>query len=178
MRFIELLSGAFRIEPEPIMDERGFFARVFAENEFTRMGLESKFPEWSKSYNRKKDTLRGMHYQDVPFQETKLIACVQGAVYDVIADVRKGSETFAQWKATELSAENNALLYVPKGFAHGYVTITDDAVLFYHISAPYRKEYARGVRWNDPDLAIIWPITTPILSDKDKNNPALRELFS
>jgi|SRR6516165_1240862 dTDP-4-dehydrorhamnose 3,5-epimerase len=166
MKFHPLeLDGAFIIEPEPVVDERGMFARNFCVREFAARGLDSRIAQCNTSYNRRRGTLRGMHYQVAPFEETKLVQCIGGAIYDVIVDLRPDSATRLQWVAADLSAGNRRMLYVPAGFAHGFQTLTDDAEVFYQISA----YYSPGLRWNDDAFAIRWPLADPIISDKDRS---------
>jgi dTDP-4-dehydrorhamnose 3,5-epimerase len=171
------LDGLYRLVPEPAWDDRGFFARCFSRGALQAVGLVTDLPEWSLSYNARRGTLRGLHWQAEPFLEAKLVQCIRGAVFDVAVDMRAGSATRGRWHSVELSAENRHILYVPKGFAHGFQTLTDDAELFYHISEPFRAECARGVRWDDPHLAIDWPpVRERILSDRDTALPLLAEL--
>jgi dTDP-4-dehydrorhamnose 3,5-epimerase len=168
MRLVALpVEGAFVIELEPISDERGFFARSYSTEDFARRGLVTDFVQSGIAYNTRRGTLRGMHYQAAPHGEVKLIRCTAGAVYDVVVDLRPGSPTHKQWASVELSAENRRTLYVPEGFAHGYVTLTDGAELVYHMSAPYHAASARGVRWNDPAFGIAWPLEPVVISDRD-----------
>lgn len=163
-----LLPGVFSIEIEQIRDNRGFFSRTWCAKEFAEHGLASSFVQCNVSYNAKAGTLRGMHYQVAPYEEAKLVSCISGAIYDAVIDIRKGSPTFGQWQAFELTAQNRRMLYVPEGFAHGYQTLTDETNVFYQVSAFYHPESARGIRWNDPSFAIRWPILEPIISDKDR----------
>ena len=165
------LSSAFVVEVEPAVDERGLFARTHCEREFAARGIGCRFVQCSTSYNRCKDTLRGMHYQAGPAAEEKLVRCTRGAVYDVIVDLRPASPTHLKWFAAELTAENRRGLYIPKGFAHGFKTLVDESEVFYQISAYYDPAAARGVRWNDPRLAIRWPGGPPVLSDRDRAYP-------
>lgn len=172
MKFRELeIDGAWLIEPEPIADDRGFFARAFCRDEFAAHGLATAFVQSSLSYNRLRGTLRGMHHQRAPHQETKLVRCVAGAVHDVIVDVRPGSRTFGRWLGFELSAANRHTLYVPKGLAHGFVTLTDDAELLYSMDEPHAPGHGAGFRWNDPAFGIDWPLTPATISDRDANYP-------
>ena len=155
MNFRELtLKGAYLIEPEKREDERGFFARVFCREEFQKRGLKTDLIQRNVSYNKRAGTLRGMHYQTVPYAEVKIVRCTAGAIYDAILDLRPESTTFGQWTSVELSAENRRLLYVPEGFAHGYQSLTDDAEVFYQTTAAYRADAERGVRWDDPSFNI------------------------
>jgi dTDP-4-dehydrorhamnose 3,5-epimerase len=168
MRFVPLpLAGAFVIELEPLCDERGFFARAFSADEFAQRGLVSTFVQSGIAFNPRSGTLRGMHYQAAPHGEVKLIRCTAGAVYDVIVDLRSGSPTFRQWASVELSADNRRTLYVPEGFAHGYVTLTDGTELVYQMSVPHHAPSARGVRWNDPAFGIEWPVEPVVISERD-----------
>jgi dTDP-4-dehydrorhamnose 3,5-epimerase len=172
MKFQPLsLNGAYMIEPEPVADERGMFARTFCGREFDARGLDARIAQCSTSYNRRRGTLRGMHYQGAPFAEAKLVRCVRGAIHDVIIDLRPDSATRMQWTALELNAANRRMLYVPAGFAHGFQTLMDDSEVFYQISEWYSPEYARGVRWNDDAFGIRWPLADPIVSYKDRSYP-------
>lgn len=163
------LKGAYVIKPERLEDERGFFARTFCQKEFERQGLNPRIAQCSISFNKKKATLRGMHYQVAPYKEAKLVSCVKGAIYDVIIDLRSDSSTYCQWLGVELSAENSGMLYVPEGFAHGFQTLADDTVVLYQISEFYHPESANGVRWDDPAFGIKWPLPNLIISEKDIN---------
>jgi dTDP-4-dehydrorhamnose 3,5-epimerase len=165
------LKGSYIIQPDPIWDERGFFARTFCAEEFRERGLVSIFVQHNVSYNTKKGTLRGMHFQAAPHEEIKLVTCTRGAVYDVIVDLRPDSSTFRQWLAVELSQQNRRTLYVPVGFAHGFETLDDDTELLYHISQQYYQESARGVRWNDPAFGIEWPLEPTVMSVRDMEHP-------
>lgn len=168
------LDGAYLLIQEPVTDERGFFARTFDASQLASAGLVTEFPQWSVSFSFRRGTLRGLHWQQAPYLETKLVQCTAGAVYDVIVDLRRASPDFGKWVAVTLSAENRQMLYVPAGFGHGFQTLQDNSEFYYHISEPYRAESARGVRWNDPDLAIEWPAAEHrILSERDKNLPTL-----
>ena len=172
MKFVEVpLSGAFIIEPEPIADERGFFARSFCSNEFSAKGLNPLLVQCSVSFNYKKGTLRGMHYQKKPHEEAKLVRCTRGAIFDVIIDLRAGSSSFLNWFGTELTAENRLGLYIPEGFAHGFLTLMDDSEVFYQMSAPFQPESAAGVRWDDPIFCIRWPAEVRLLSTRDQTYP-------
>lgn len=172
MIFIETaLKGAMIIELERLTDERGFFARTWCCREFEGQGLNPKLVQCNISYNNKKGTLRGMHYQAPPHQEAKLVRCVKESIYDVIIDLRPNSPTYKQHIAVVLTEKNYKMLYVPEGFAHGFQTLEDGAEVFYQMSEFYEPEYARGVRWNDPAFGIIWPIENPIMVDRDRNYP-------
>jgi dTDP-4-dehydrorhamnose 3,5-epimerase len=167
------LAGAYLVEPEPRSDERGFFARTYGESEFRALGLEPCGRQWSISYNIRRGTLRGLHFQAEPHGETKLVRCVAGAVWDVIVDLRRDSPTFGQWAAAELSAANRLAFYIPRGFAHGFQTLAEDSELLYGISPDYVPEAARGVRWNDPAIGIGWPLPPVALSVRDAELPLL-----
>ncbi|MFH1080948.1 MAG: dTDP-4-dehydrorhamnose 3,5-epimerase [Pseudomonadota bacterium] len=164
------LSGAFIIEVQRLEDERGFFSRSFCRHEFDGRGLNPEVAQCNISFNRKAGTLRGMHYQAAPHAEEKLVRCTRGRLYDVIVDLRRESPTYKQWIAVELTEDNSRMLYVPKGFAHGFQTLTDNAEIFYQMSEFYYPESSRGVRWNDPAFGIQWPEEgRAILSDQDRN---------
>jgi dTDP-4-dehydrorhamnose 3,5-epimerase len=161
------LKGAYVIDPERIEDERGFFARTWCQREFEKHGLEAAVAQCSISFNQKTGTLRGMHFQTAPHAERKLVRCTAGIVYDVIVDLRRKSETFRHWFATELSADNRRMLFIPEGFAHGFLTLTDNTEVYYQISEYHVPESSRGVRWNDPAFAISWPSCPQIVSQRD-----------
>ena len=165
------LAGAFVIEPEKIEDERGFFARSWCQKEFTEHNLNPRIAQCNISRNKKKGTLRGMHYQVAPHAEAKLVRCTKGAIYDVIIDLRADSPTFREHIAETLTAENHKMLYVPEGFAHGFQSLEDESEVFYQISAVYAPQHARGLRWNDPAFGIAWPIANPTMLDRDRNYP-------
>ena len=168
------LKEAYIIELEPLEDERGFFARSFCQKEFEEHSLNFRIVQCSLSYNKKKGTLRGMHYQVAPYEEAKLVSCIRGAIYDVIIDLRAGSPTYCQWFAVELTAENYKLVYVPEGFAHGFQTLEEDTVVFYQMCEFYHPECALGVRWDDPAFGIEWPIKQLVISSKDQSYKALK----
>jgi dTDP-4-dehydrorhamnose 3,5-epimerase len=168
------LAGVFKIQLERRSDERGFFARTWCKDEFASHGLNASLVQSSISFNAKKGTLRGMHYQAAPFAETKVIRCTQGALYDVVIDLRPDSLTFKQWIAAELSAENRDMLYVPEGCAHGFLTLADKTEILYQMSQVYTAESARGVRWNDPAFAIDWPAKVQVIADRDRAYPDFR----
>jgi dTDP-4-dehydrorhamnose 3,5-epimerase len=165
-----LLRGAYVIDLEKRGDERGFFARAFCEREFGEHGLATRFVQMNNSLSADKRTLRGMHYQLAPKAETKLVRCIRGALYDVILDLRKESATFGESFGAELTAENRRMMYVPKGFAHGFVTLTDDAEALYLVDELYSPEKERGIRWNDPRFGIDWPAAPIVISDKDRGH--------
>lgn len=168
MLFTELpLRGAFLIEPERRPDERGFFARVWCRDEFADHGLDTRLVQCNISYNRAQGTLRGMHLQIAPHAETKLVRCTAGAIYDVIVDLRPESPTFSRWHGERLSADNRRALYVPEGFAHGFLTLAADAEVLYQMSEFQHPESSRGVRWDDPAFGIVWPARPTVLSQRD-----------
>lgn len=169
------LKGAYIIKPERLEDERGFFARTFCQKEFEKQGLNPRVVQCSISFNKKKATLRGMHYQVAPYKEAKLVCCVKGAIYDVIIDLRSNSSTYCQWLGVELSAENCEMLYVPEDFAHGFQTLEDNTVVFYQISEFYHPECARGARWDDPAFGIEWPLPIQVISEKDRTYPEYKK---
>lgn len=174
MRFTETgLAGAWLIEPEPIEDPRGMFARTYCEREFAAHGIDFHVVQCNTSYSERKGTLRGMHYQEGEAAEDKLVRCTRGALYDVIVDLRLRSATRFKWYAAELSAENRRMLFAPMGFAHGFMTLLDATEVFYQMSAFYQPPAVRGVRWNDPVLRIRWPQGDPILSERDRSYPDL-----
>lgn len=169
------LPGAFVVEPEPIEDERGSFARVFDADEFAAHGLETAFVQWSVSFNERAGTLRGLHFQADPHAETKLVRCTRGALHDVVVDLRPDLPSFTRWAAVELTAENRVALYIPEGLAHGFQTLEDATEVFYAISEPYAPAAASGVRWDDPAFAIEWPAADErVMSDKDRSWPDFR----
>jgi dTDP-4-dehydrorhamnose 3,5-epimerase len=167
------LTGIWLIELELREDERGFLARTFCETEFADHGLNIHWPQCNLTLTRTRGMIRGMHYQAEPKPEIKLIRCATGKIFDVLVDVRKDSPTFGRWEGFELSAENRRTLYVPGGFAHGFQCLTDHCEVFYQMSEFYFPELARGLRWNDPQVAIEWPLPNPILSARDQNLPLL-----
>ncbi|HEV2802870.1 MAG TPA: dTDP-4-dehydrorhamnose 3,5-epimerase [Pyrinomonadaceae bacterium] len=151
------LAGAFLIEQELFEDVRGFFARSWSEREFAAAGLDARLVECNISYNHRRGTLRGMHFQRAPRAQAKLVRCTMGAIYDAIIDLRPESPTFKQWIGVELTAENRRMLFVPEGFAHGFQTLVDRTEVFYQMSTAFAPEHASGVRWNDPAFGIDWP---------------------
>lgn len=161
------LPGAYIIELKLLEDERGFFARSFCQREFIEHGLDPCVAQCNISYNRAKGTLRGMHWQAQSHAEAKLVRCTRGAIYDVIVDLRSDSPTFLKWVGVELTAENRAALFVPKEFAHGFLTLEDDTEVFYQMSEFYVPEASCGFRWNDPTFEIKWPRLVSVISDKD-----------
>lgn len=167
------LPGAFVIELEKHEDERGFFARTFCEREFARHGLALRYPQCNVSYNRAAHTLRGLHYQVAPHAEAKLVRCTSGAILDVIVDLRAGSPTRLGWLCVELSRATGRSLYVPEGFAHGFLTLVADTEVTYQMSAPFDAGAGRGLRWDDPVLGITWPFRPAVISQRDSSYPDL-----
>jgi dTDP-4-dehydrorhamnose 3,5-epimerase len=163
------IKGMYIIEPELFTDERGFFARSFCKEEFQKHGLETDIVQCNISYNKKKGTLRGMHYQVPPFEEAKIVSCTKGLVYDVVVDLRRASPTYLHWHAEKLSAGSYRMIYIPKNCAHGFQTLEDNCIVYYQLGEYYTPEYARGIRWNDPAIGIVWPIPVGIISVKDQN---------
>jgi dTDP-4-dehydrorhamnose 3,5-epimerase len=168
------LRGAYVIDLERREDDRGFFARAWCRRELEAQGLEVEIVQCNLSSNPRAGTLRGMHYQLPPHAETKLVRCVRGAIFDVIVDIRVESATFGEWLGLELSAENGRMLYVPEGFAHGLETLVDDTDVYYQISAYYAPGAEHGLRWDDPDLGIEWPLPPTVISEKDAGWPGIR----
>ncbi len=165
------LPGVHVVDLERREDERGYFARTFCAEEFLAHGLDSRVTQASVSFNRRRGTLRGMHYQAAPHEEAKLVRCTRGAIYDVALDLRRNSPAFRRWIAVELSADNARALYVPPGVAHGFQTLADDTDVLYQMSEPYRPECARGARFDDPSFAIGWPLPNPIVNERDRAYP-------
>jgi len=165
------LRGTFIIELERVADERGFFARTYCQREFAAHGLNARWVQCNLSFNAKKGTLRGMHYQLAPHEEIKLIRCTLGAIYDVVIDLRPYSSTFMQHIALILTAQNRIMLYIPQGCAHGFQTLEDETEVFYQMSEFYVAESGRGVRWDDPVFGIRWPPDRRIISDRDRTYP-------
>jgi dTDP-4-dehydrorhamnose 3,5-epimerase len=165
------LPGSFIIEPEKLEDDRGFFARSWCEREFAAHGLNARLVQCDISFSKRRGTLRGMHYQLSPFEEAKLVRCTSGSIYDAIIDLRPSSSTFKKHIGLVLTAENHKILYVPEGFAHGFLTMEDNAEVFYQMSEFHSPEHARGVRWNDPAFGISWPLVPMTMSDRDRNCP-------
>ncbi len=165
------LKGAYIIDIEKLEDERGFFARSWCRREFKAHGLNPQLVQCNISFNTLKGTMRGMHYQVKPFEEAKLVRCTMGSIYDVIVDIRPGSPSFKQYLGVILSAENRKMLYIPEGFAHGFLTIEDKTEVFYQMSEFYAPDHARGFRWNDPGFGIEWPANVHIISDRDRDYP-------
>lgn len=172
MKFIKTrLNGAYLIELEPKEDDRGFFARSFCKDELLKAGLDFHVVQASQSLTFKRGTIRGLHFQGPPKEEDRIVQCIVGKIYDVVLDLRRDSSTFGQWFAEELSGDNGKMIYVPRGFAHGFQTLVDNSRVQYFMSEFYSREHALGIRFNDPLFNIKWPIKNPIVSQKDKNWP-------
>ncbi len=171
------LKGAYIIEAKPYIDERGLFARTFCKNEFQEIGHDKEFVQFNHSITLKKGTIRGMHYQLPPFSEIKLIRCVRGSVYDVIIDLRNDSPTYLRYTAVELTESNMYSLYIPQGFAHGFQTLEDNTQLIYHHTAFYTPGYEAGIRYNDPEIGISWPLSLTLITEKDLNHPLINKSF-
>jgi dTDP-4-dehydrorhamnose 3,5-epimerase len=172
MRFTETkVAGAFLIEPEPIADERGFFARTWCREEFADHGLTPELAQANLSFNHRKGTLRGLHYQAAPHPEAKLVRVTRGAIWDLALDLRRDSPSYLAWFGAELSDANRHMLYVPEGCAHGFLTLTDDAEVAYQMSAPYAPQAARGVRFDDPAFGISWPGAVVVINERDRTYP-------
>jgi len=167
------LPGSFIIEPEKISDERGFFARTFDKKIFDEKNICSNFVQSNISFNQKKGTLRGLHFQEKPYTENKLVRCTQGKVFEVLVDLRTNSPTYKKWIDVILSSENHKIVYVPEGFALGFQTLEDNTELFYQMSQYYMPDYSKGIIWNDPSLKISWPLVPSVISKKDQTLPLL-----
>ncbi|MEI6293413.1 MAG: dTDP-4-dehydrorhamnose 3,5-epimerase [Methanomicrobiales archaeon] len=162
------INGVYIIEPELLNDERGFFARSFCKEEFAKYGFETDIVQCNISYNKKKGTLRGMHYQVPLFEEAKIVSCIEGSIYDVVVDLRRDSSTYCQWVAIDLSDKNFKMMFIPKGCAHGFQTLEDNTMVYYQMMEFFHPECAKGVRWDDPAFKIEWPnVRKRVISDKD-----------
>jgi dTDP-4-dehydrorhamnose 3,5-epimerase len=165
------IPGVWVIEPERHRDERGFFARTWCAHEFAERALETRVAQCSLSFNHRRGTLRGLHYQAPPFAEVKLVRCTRGALFDIAVDLRPDSPTFRRWVGVELTPENGRALYVPRGFAHGFLTLADATEVAYQISAEYSPAQGRGVRWNDPFFGVAWPGPVEVIAARDRDYP-------
>jgi dTDP-4-dehydrorhamnose 3,5-epimerase len=175
MRFNRVrIEGLWIVEPTPSVDSRGSFARTFCKEEFAQHGLVNDFAQHSYSHSYYKSTVRGLHFQKRPYQEDKLVSCIQGAIWDVAVDLRPESPTYLEWAGAVLSGENHAQFYIPKGFAHGFQSLSDDAIVSYLISTPYEPNAGSGIRFDDPAIGVHWPAEPTVMSDKDMNWPLLR----
>ena len=178
MEFIEKkIKGVFEIKLKHIGDHRGFFMRAYDKKIFAKYGLLRDWVQENHSRSEQKDIIRGLHFQLPPFSETKLIRCIRGAVLDVFVDLRKGSDTFGQWDTVELSENNKKAVFIPRGLAHGYCTLTAESEVVYKVDNYYSPENERGLLWNDPNLNIEWPVKNPILSEKDQQNMTFAEFL-
>lgn len=169
------LPGVYIIEPKVFEDERGWFMETYSYKIFQELGISVVFVQDNHSYSRKKYTLRGIHFQNNPMAQSKLVRCTRGRILDVAIDLRKGSPTYKKWIAVELSDENKRMMFIPKGFGHAFLTLVNDVEVQYKVDEYYSKEYDRTIRWDDPEIAIDWPVKEPILSEKDKNAPFLKD---
>ena len=169
------LEGVCIIEPKVFGDYRGYFMETYSMKVFHELGIDTVFVQDNQSYTKEKGTLRGIHFQNGPMAQAKLVRVVRGAVFDVAVDLRKGSPTYMKWVGVELSAENKKMFYVPRGFGHGFVTLTDDVEFVYKVDNLYSKECDRGIRFNDPEIGVEWGVDNPILSEKDKTSPYLKD---
>lgn len=167
------LPGAFLVDLELLTDDRGFFARAYCLDEFAAQGLNTPLRQCSVSYNARQGTLRGLHHQAAPFEEHKLVRCTAGVIFDVIVDIRPHSRHYRQWFGTELSSQNRRAMFIPPGFAHGFLTLSDEAEVYYMISVPHAPEHARGFRWSDPAFGIQWPFPPSVISARDAAYPLL-----
>jgi len=169
------LPGVFILEPQVFGDHRGWFVETYSAVKFSEMGIDTVFIQDNHSFSAQKGTLRGLHFQNNPMAQTKLVRCTKGKILDVAVDIRKGSPHFGEWISVELTAENYRQLYIPQGFAHAFLTLTDDVEVQYKVDAYYSKECDRGIRYNDPDIGVEWGDIDPVLSDKDKTSPMLKD---
>ena len=167
------LKGCYIIEPSVFGDHRGYFMEVYNAKKLKEIGINVDFVQANESFTAKKGTIRGLHFQSAPFAQAKLVRCSMGAIYDVAVDLRKDSPTYKEWVKVELSEDNKRQLFLPRGFAHGFVTLTDNVKFCYEVDNDYNKDADGGILWNDPTIGVEWGITDPILSDKDKNQPIL-----
>ncbi len=172
------LAGAFKIELSQITDNRGYFMRTYDNETFHEYGLQTNWLHEGESKSLVKNTVRGLHLQAPPYSETKLIRVVRGAILDVFVDLRKSSSTYGNWDVIELSNENHQMIYIPRGFAHGFCSLTDDVVVLYKMDNVYHSDSTVTIKWDDPDIGIDWPVTDPVLSEKDKNAPSFKDFDS
>lgn len=174
----KLFKGVHEILLEPHRDERGFFMRAYDEDIFQKSGLHCHWLQENHSRSEKKGILRGLHFQFPPFSESKLVRCIRGAILDVFVDLRKGSPSFGKWGSLKLAADAHNMLFIPRGFAHGFCTLTDDSEVLYKVDSPYESRFESGLLWSDPDLAIAWPVERPLLSEKDAKNQTFKEFIA
>lgn len=171
------LKGSYVIDINPLTDERGWFARYYCKNDFKEIGHTQEWVQLNHSSTNKKGTVRGMHFQLLPFREIKMVKCIRGSIYDVIVDIRKESSTFLQWVSVELSSENKKMLYIPEGFAHGFQCLEDHCELIYHHSEFHTPNAESGIRYDDPKINITWPLSVSMISSRDKNHLYLEDNF-
>ena len=177
LKFFELpLKGSYTIDLEKLEDERGFFARYWCQNEISKIGLDTNVVQINNSVNKTKGTIRGLHFQRPPKAETKIIRCIKGSIWDVIVDLRFESPTYGKWYSYELNEDNRTMMYVPKGFAHGFQTLVDDVEILYMHSEFYSKNYEAGLFYNDEDLAINWPLPVTQITSRDKSHPVFLDI--
>ena len=175
MKFIKTaINGVYVIKPDLLKDERGFFARMWCRDEFIAEGLNPQLVQCNISFNKEKGTIRGMHYQVDPFPEVKVVRCTMGSIFDVALDLRPDSPTCYEWASFHLSSSNHRLIYIPEGVLHGFQTLENNTEVFYQMSQQYHPESARGVRWDDPEIGITWPIPVSCISKKDLSYPLVR----
>ena len=172
------LKGTFEIISRRNGDSRGYFMRTYDRRIFADLGLQPVWEQESQSFNIRRDTIRGLHFQKPPLVETKFVSVLQGAIWDVFVDLRKDSETYGQWDSIELTAENDRAVYIPKGFAHGFRTLAENTLIAYKIDVLYQAELAGGIRWNDPSLNVNWQTQTPIISPRDEQLEFLENFIS
>jgi dTDP-4-dehydrorhamnose 3,5-epimerase len=172
------MEDAFIIHLHKREDDRGYFGRLWCQEEFGKMGLDTNIVQINNSMNRKKGTLRGLHFQGPPKTETKIVRCIRGVIWDVIVDIRKDSKTYGEWFGEELTAENRKMMYVPKGFAHGFISLTNDSEIIYLVTEFYSPEYENALRWDDPFHGIEWPMQPQVISEKDNNIPNWQDNFA
>jgi dTDP-4-dehydrorhamnose 3,5-epimerase len=168
------LPGVFIVDIERLSDDRGFFARTYCSEEFAAKGMGPELRQCSVSHNARRGTLRGLHFQAAPHAEHKLVRCTAGSVFDVIVDVRRESSHYGRWVSVELTAANRRAVFIPPGFAHGFITLSDDAEVYYMISVPHAPEHARGFKWNDPAFGIQWPLEPTVISPRDAGYPLMQ----
>ena len=174
----ENFGGVLLIEADLYKDYRGWFCEAYSKSKFFDIGIPFDFVQDNFSYTQKKGTIRGIHYQETPYQQSKLIRCVQGSIFDVVVDLRVGSATYLQWKSYELNDKKVEWLLIPKGFGHGFQTLTDGCSVIYKVDQYYRKEFDRSIQWRDTQIKICWPIDNPVLSEKDKNAPSISDILT
>ena len=172
------LSGTYEIILPPRGDERGYFMRVYDADTFRASGLVTAWVQENEAFSSRRGVIRGLHFLKPPFAETKLVRAVQGSVFDVFVDLRRSSASYAQWDFLELASKDHNVLYLPPGFAHGYCTLSDESLVLYKVDSAYAPEAEGGLRWNDPDLAIRWPVENPLVSPKDSKWPLFRDFVT